>query len=112
MLFERAEEVFHGMGTPNRIVGRGGRDDHAMIISVTAADDRRNARFVRRALPRRPWCRTMLRTLFRRMRMKVIKPFGRKLPDGLVRVSLCDRNPEVSQALASIFQDVEGIEVL
>jgi O-acetyl-ADP-ribose deacetylase (regulator of RNase III) len=48
----------------------------------------------------------------RRMRMKVIKPFGRKLPDGLVRVSLCDRNPDVAHALASIFQDIEGVEVL
>lgn len=54
----------------------------------------------------------MLRSLFRRMRMKVIKPLGRNLPDGLMRVSLCDRNPEVARALASHFEDVVGVEVL
>jgi O-acetyl-ADP-ribose deacetylase (regulator of RNase III) len=53
----------------------------------------------------------MLRSLFRRMRMKIAKPLGRKLPDGLVRVSLCDRNPGVARALASIFQEIEGVEV-
>jgi O-acetyl-ADP-ribose deacetylase (regulator of RNase III) len=49
---------------------------------------------------------------FRRMRMKIVKPLGRNLSDGLVRVSLCDRNPEVAHALAGHFQDVVGVEVL
>lgn len=44
--------------------------------------------------------------------MKIVKPLGRNLPDGLVRLSFCDRNPEVARALASIFQDIEGVEVL
>ena len=48
----------------------------------------------------------------RRMRMKVIKPFGRKHLDGLVRVFLCDRNPDVARALATAFRDIEGVEVL
>ena len=94
------------------MVGRGGRDDHAMIISLSAAADRRNARSFRRAMPRRPWCQTMLRFLFRRMRMKIIKPLGRSLPDGLVRLSLRDHNPDVARALASIFKDTVGVEVL
>lgn len=57
----------------------------------------------------------MLPTLakaFQRLRMKVIKPLGRNLPDNLLRVSLCDRNPDVALALASHFQDIEGVEVL
>jgi O-acetyl-ADP-ribose deacetylase (regulator of RNase III) len=48
----------------------------------------------------------------RRMRMKIVKPLGRKFPDILVRVSLCDRNPDVARALASQFQDIVGVEVL
>jgi hypothetical protein len=59
--------------------------------------------------------RAMLPSLvkaLRRMRMKVIKPFGRKPPDGLVRVSLCDRNPDIARDLAGAFQDIEGVEVL
>jgi hypothetical protein len=54
---------------------------------------------------------TLVKAL-RRMRMKAIKPFGRKLLDGLVRVSLCDRNPEVARALADAFRDNDGAEVL
>lgn len=57
----------------------------------------------------------MLPTLakaLRRMRMKIVKPLGRNLPDGLVRVSFCDRNPEVARALAGHFQDIVGVEVL
>jgi len=44
--------------------------------------------------------------------MKVIKPLGRRLPNGLLCVSLCDRNPDVARALAVSFQDVGGVEVL
>jgi O-acetyl-ADP-ribose deacetylase (regulator of RNase III) len=44
--------------------------------------------------------------------MKVIKPISRNLPDVVVRVSLCDRNPDVARALATGFRDVEGVEVL
>jgi O-acetyl-ADP-ribose deacetylase (regulator of RNase III) len=46
------------------------------------------------------------------MGMKIIKPFGRGLPEGLVRVSLGDRNPEVARALGRHFHDVGGVEVL
>ena len=44
--------------------------------------------------------------------MKTVKPFGRGHADGLLRVSLCDRNPEVARALADDFHDVKGVEVL
>ena len=44
--------------------------------------------------------------------MKVIKPFGRNPSDGHVRVSLCDRNPDVARALADAFLDIGGVEVL
>jgi O-acetyl-ADP-ribose deacetylase (regulator of RNase III) len=54
----------------------------------------------------------MLRPLYRRMRMRTVKPSGRNLPDSLVRVSLCDRNPEVARALGGNFHDVGGVEVL
>jgi O-acetyl-ADP-ribose deacetylase (regulator of RNase III) len=48
----------------------------------------------------------------RRMLMKTLKPFGRGLADGLLRVSVCDRNPDVARALADGFNDVGGVEVL
>ncbi|WP_435018688.1 macro domain-containing protein [Tundrisphaera sp. TA3] len=57
----------------------------------------------------------MLRALarsMRRMRMTVHKPFGRGLAADLLRVSLCDRNPDVARALAVAFRDVGGVEVL
>jgi O-acetyl-ADP-ribose deacetylase (regulator of RNase III) len=60
-------------------------------------------------------CRTMLRLVIqriRRMRMRTIKPFGRGFPSGLLRVSLCDQNPEVARALMGSFHDVRGVEVL
>lgn len=44
--------------------------------------------------------------------MKTVKPFGRGLADGLLRVSLCDRNPDVVRALAYNFHDAGGVEVL
>ncbi len=97
------------MRTPNRMVGRGGRKDHAIILSLSATNDRRNARIVRRAMS---LVSKMFRSLIRRMRMKIVKPLGRNLPDGLLRVSLCDRNPDVAQALASHFQNIDGVEVL
>ncbi|WP_435006060.1 macro domain-containing protein [Tundrisphaera lichenicola] len=46
------------------------------------------------------------------MRMKVHKPFGSGAATGLVRVSLCDRSPEVAGRLADLFRDAEGVEVL
>ena len=39
----------------------------------------------------------------RRLRMRVVKPFGRGLPADLLRVSLCDRNPEVMPGLSRSF---------
>ena len=56
----------------------------------------------------------MLRQLIRRIRrwgMRTIKPFGRSLPRDTLRISLCDRNPDVARALAA-FLDVGDIEVL
>ena len=43
--------------------------------------------------------------------MKTVKPFGRGLADGLLRVSLCDRNPEVAGAMADEFHDLKGVEM-
>ena len=54
----------------------------------------------------------MISTIFRRFRMSVVKPFGRRLPPGLLRVSLCDTRPEVAHALAVGFAGVDGVEVL
>ena len=62
-----------------------------------------------------PGSRLMLRQLTRRIRrwrMKTIKPFGRGLPRDTLRISLCDRNPDVARALAAAFLDVGGVEVL
>ncbi len=44
--------------------------------------------------------------------MKTVKSFGRGLTDGLLRVSLFDRNPDVARALADAFHDLGGVEVL
>jgi O-acetyl-ADP-ribose deacetylase (regulator of RNase III) len=46
------------------------------------------------------------------MRMKTVKSFGRGLADGLLGVSLFDRNPDVARALADAFHDLGGVEVL
>jgi O-acetyl-ADP-ribose deacetylase (regulator of RNase III) len=43
--------------------------------------------------------------------MRTLKPFGRSVAEGLIRVSLCDRNPEVARALADAFHEVAGVEV-
>ncbi len=48
----------------------------------------------------------------RRLRMKTIKSFGRGLPGDTLRISLCDRNPDVARALAAAFLDVGGVEVM
>ena len=44
--------------------------------------------------------------------MKQLKPFGRGMDAGGLRVSLCDRNPDVARALAAAFDGVAGVEVL
>ena len=47
----------------------------------------------------------------RRLRMSTIKPFG---PDGssaLLRLTLCDPNPDVAQALAEAFAACDDVEV-
>jgi O-acetyl-ADP-ribose deacetylase (regulator of RNase III) len=44
--------------------------------------------------------------------MKVVKPLGRDCPSDLVKVSLCDENPEIAQTLAHHFRDADGVEVL
>jgi O-acetyl-ADP-ribose deacetylase (regulator of RNase III) len=46
------------------------------------------------------------------MRMKVVKPLGRRRASDSLRVSLCDRNAEVAQVLADSFRDIEEVEVL
>lgn len=46
------------------------------------------------------------------MRVRTIKPFGRSVGNGVLRLSLCDRNPDVARALAEQFSDAEGAEVL
>lgn len=33
--------------------------------------------------------------------MRTIKPFGRDLPRDILRISLCDRNPNVARALTA-----------
>ena len=56
----------------------------------------------------------MLRSLVgrvRRMRLKVLKPFGRGT-GAPVRVSLCDRSPEVARSLAEHFDGVDSVEVV
>src|SRR5262245_45982378 len=50
------------------------------------------------------------RTLLRRWRMKVHKPFGKSATEGL-RISLGDSNPGVAHALAVAFADVDLVEV-
>ena len=57
----------------------------------------------------------MLRFLIgraRRMRMKVHKPFGQGTTTGQLRVSLCDRSPEVARTFADLFQGADGVEVI
>ncbi len=45
------------------------------------------------------------------MRSKTLKPFGRGVGYAL-RISLSDRNPEVARALSTVFEGVDGVEVL
>lgn len=44
--------------------------------------------------------------------MKTLKPFGPGLAAGLVRVTLCDRNPDVARAQAEAFGVIVGVEVM
>ena len=56
----------------------------------------------------------MLRFLLgraRRMKLRVLKEFGRDKTASL-RVSLCDRNPEAARSLADRFGDAAGVEIL
>jgi O-acetyl-ADP-ribose deacetylase (regulator of RNase III) len=46
------------------------------------------------------------------MGMKIHKPFGRSMTTGLLRVSLCDRSPEVARSLADLFDDADEVEVI
>jgi hypothetical protein len=48
----------------------------------------------------------------RRMRITLRKPFGRDVMPELLRVSLCNRSPDVVQALVDRFRDADGVEVL
>ncbi|MHC5543893.1 macro domain-containing protein, partial [Singulisphaera rosea] len=46
------------------------------------------------------------------MRLTLVKPLARDLPGELLRVSLCDKNPDVVRAFLEHFHDVEGVEIL
>src|SRR5262249_2549600 len=48
----------------------------------------------------------------RRWRMKTLKSFGAGPSAGCVRISFCDLNPLVTQAIASGFADVDAAEVV
>jgi O-acetyl-ADP-ribose deacetylase (regulator of RNase III) len=48
----------------------------------------------------------------RRRRVKVTKPFGKGWASDRLRVSLCDRGPDVVRALADRFHDAPGVEVI
>ena len=44
--------------------------------------------------------------------MKAIKTLGRKLDPDRLKLSLCDKNPEVAGLLADAFREIDGVEVL
>ena len=46
------------------------------------------------------------------MTMKSHKPFGHGLTPGSLKVSLCDREPEVARSFADVFRGADGVEVL
>ncbi len=46
------------------------------------------------------------------MRTKVHKPFGRSIGTGVLRLSLCDKNPEVARTFAGLFAEADGVEVI
>lgn len=46
------------------------------------------------------------------MNLKVIKPFGKEIEANALKISLCDKNPEIAQALAKAFEGVKNVEVL
>jgi len=48
----------------------------------------------------------------RRMKLKVVKPLRDLQRAASLRVTLCDQNPEVAQALAESFLDVDEVEVV
>lgn len=46
------------------------------------------------------------------MSLKTLKPFGQDVEANALKISLCDKNPEIAQQLAIAFDGVKNVEVL
>src|SRR4051794_16426612 len=53
-----------------------------------------------------------LAALHRRRRMRNAKPFGKSLPADTLRLSLCDRSPEMVDAWIDTFRALDAVEIL
>ena len=53
-----------------------------------------------------------IQNYLRRRQMKTAKPFGKNIPAQTLRLSLCDRNPEMVDAWIDTFHDVPAVEIL
>jgi O-acetyl-ADP-ribose deacetylase (regulator of RNase III) len=49
---------------------------------------------------------------FRRRKMQTVKAFGESLPNEVLRITICDMNPDIVTALARVFQDMDNVEIL
>ncbi len=44
--------------------------------------------------------------------MRTVKPFGKETGSGTLRLSLCDRNPDITDLWSEIFRDADSVEVV
>ncbi|MES2464951.1 MAG: hypothetical protein V4671_30665 [Armatimonadota bacterium] len=44
--------------------------------------------------------------------MRTVKPFGKGIAQGTLRLSLCDLNPDMTDLWSEVFRDVDCVEVV
>ncbi|GAB4410328.1 MAG: macro domain-containing protein [Microscillaceae bacterium] len=51
-------------------------------------------------------------TLFYRLQMQVLKPFGSHFLNPKLSITICEQNKTIAEAMAQGFSDIEGVEVI
>lgn len=48
---------------------------------------------------------------FHKMNLTILKPFGKQLDKSQLKISICDKNKEIAEIFANIFQNIQGVEI-
>lgn len=54
----------------------------------------------------------LIHSFFKRMQVKTVKPFGKNIGKGDLKISICDKNPDIVNVFAHLFAEEQRVEIL